>query len=168
MVVVLFAAWRLLTPFSTGIGRQRETCGVVAAEASKGPTVKHDAVILSPAALVERDADQQTRTRDLAYNAQAYIDNATTRRPSYNTYGGLTYGGIPRAEVPVPPLKPDTAYDHTTVSTFTLTACASAARRKATTVGVLAALALVGTAGAFLVLRDPARPQGPTAEPVAA
>ncbi|GAC1598195.1 MAG: hypothetical protein NVS3B21_23490 [Acidimicrobiales bacterium] len=48
----------------------------------------------------------------------------------------------------------DAQFDHTTLTTFSLSPCESAARRRVTSAGVLGGLAVVGMLAGLVLLRD--------------
>lgn len=136
VVLVLFAVGRMLTPFSTRVvlnpqalraATRVEPCGMALSEATKAPNLRHDEIVLTPSG---------QRQKDLTA-AREYASPVPMSAIDFNATNAL-----------------DALYDHTTVSTFTLSPCESAARRRVTSAGVLIGLAVVGVVAALLLLRD--------------
>lgn len=149
VVLVLFGVERMLTPFSTRVilnpkalraATRVEPCGITLSEATKAPSVRTDEIVLTA-------LGQQAKASSEAARDAALQEVAANRR----LYAG-TYSTIPSPDIPQ--VLPDDAFDHVTVTTFTLSPCESAARRRVASAGVLIGLAVVGVLAAVVLMRD--------------
>jgi len=134
MLALVVAAYRALMPFSAATnstGRNHMQCGVAAVEAAHGPSVSNTGF------------------------------NPSSAAPSGDPFAGSSFNPAARAAGmgasgqgtattdPLGMFGQGTSYTY-----FTLSACTAAARHRVTGAGVLAGVAVVGTAGGLLILRQ--------------